>query len=127
MKKLVLVLVLFSATLTMSAQLKNPIKSYKITTTGYSNGLIIPTDFVIDFVSIYTTVNDNSKWLRELETITYLDTSKTNIIHNDSIPGNFMFKMPKTYRDSTMRKTLKKFIGKRLKNIYGNDNVVVIQ
>lgn len=126
MKKLLLVLVLFAVTLSVSAQKKIPIKSYLIGCEGSSNGLTIDSNFVVDFVSIFTTATESKGWRKELGVITYTDTTCTQQVFNDSIPYSFIYYMPKHYRDSTMRKGMKKFIGKRLKQIYGSDNVTVL-
>ena len=124
MKKVLVLLLLVVVTFAANAQKKESFRKYQISRKGYSNGLVIPSGFIIEFTGEYKTAIKGNKLKLEMESITYTDTLLIYPVVNDSIPYNLVFKIGKNHRDTT--DYTGKFIRKELNRIYGKNNVIEI-
>ena len=129
MKKLLLTLLLcgFSAGI-LNAQtpagVSVPLVTYKVATTGYSNGLQIVSPFYISVNSLTAEIDTAAGFMLMSHTMTTTDSSLTNVVVNDSIPPFKIYSVTIAEVDTmTLDGMIESRIKQNLIDVYGVGNI----
>lgn len=133
MKKLIFILLIaIGFSLDLNAQTPSgvsaPIVTYKIDTTGYSNGLTINQPFYI-FVNSLTAEIDTAVGFMLLSyTKTTTDSLGINKVVNDSLPSFKIYPMSIPDVDTlTLDGMVEKYIKQNLIDVYNSTNVIELE
>jgi hypothetical protein len=119
MKKLLTLLLLIA----FSFGAKSQIVTYKVDTTAYSNGLLIPAPFYFTVKKVEASIINQGLSINSL-TVNHTDTVNVINIKNDSINSLKMYPVTKEYIDTMNLDGLIQYIIRDdLERIYGANNV----
>ena len=105
-----------------------PIVTYKIDTTGYSNGLEIPAPFYFCINSLCAEIDPTTGFNLYSYSYNLSDTINEIKILNDSIPSLKKYPMSITDVDTmTLDQMVESYIKKNLEDIYGVNNISKIE
>jgi len=125
MKKLLFLLLLIAVG--YSAQAQDELITYKIDTTGYSEGLIIPSPFYIT-VTEFSLVKAGEDFNYISYTKTFTDTLNVRNLRNDSLSSAKRYSVTLSNLQSfTPIVIFNNTVKQNLKDIYGASNVSILQ
>jgi len=133
MKKLILMFavafgILFSANAQTPSGVSAPIVTYKIDTTGYSNGLTITDPFFVAVNSLTAEIDTAVGFMLLSYTITSTDSLQINKIANDSIPSFKIYPMTVAEVDTmTLDEMVESRIKQNLIDVYKSNNVSKVE
>jgi len=126
MKKLFLILALFAFAFNATAQ-TTPIVTYKISTTGYSNGLTIPSPFYFSVNTLGAEIGATGFSLYSYSVNT-TDSAGTVKVVNDSISQLKIYPISVAEVDTmTLDQMIESRVKQNLIDVYGSENVSKVE